>query len=75
MLPVDAAAIRDGSGGTVGCNADFAPWRPVMLDNSPDPDEAAVRVLSGHLCRCTGRQNILTATLTGAMMLRGGARG
>ena len=35
-----------------------------LLDESPDADEHAIRLaLSGHLCRCTGYQNIVTAAL------------
>ena len=42
-----------------------------LLDGHPDPDEAMVRdVLSGHLCRCTGYQNIVLATLRAAQLMR-----
>jgi 2-furoyl-CoA dehydrogenase 2Fe-2S iron sulfur subunit len=35
-----------------------------LLQDEPDADEEAVRVaLSGHLCRCTGYQNIVDAAL------------
>jgi carbon-monoxide dehydrogenase small subunit len=35
-----------------------------LLRDHPDADEALVRdVLSGHLCRCTGYQNIVQAAL------------
>ncbi|AOB31128.1 (2Fe-2S)-binding protein [Bordetella sp. H567] len=44
-----------------------------LLRDHPDPDEAAVRdVLSGHLCRCTGYQNIVAAALRAARRLREG---
>jgi aerobic-type carbon monoxide dehydrogenase small subunit (CoxS/CutS family) len=44
-----------------------------LLREQPDPDEAAVRdVLSGHLCRCTGYQNIVAAALDAARRLREG---
>lgn len=44
-----------------------------LLDAHPDPDEAMVRdVLSGHLCRCTGYQNIVLATLRAAQLMREG---
>jgi 2-furoyl-CoA dehydrogenase 2Fe-2S iron sulfur subunit len=43
-----------------------------LLENHPDPDEAAVRdVLSGHLCRCTGYQNIVLAALRAIEVVRG----
>lgn len=42
-----------------------------LLDANPDPDEAMIRdVLSGHLCRCTGYQNIILATLRAAQLMR-----
>jgi aerobic-type carbon monoxide dehydrogenase small subunit (CoxS/CutS family) len=42
-----------------------------LLETHPDPDEAAVRdVLSGHLCRCTGYQNIVTAALRAIQVVR-----
>jgi 2-furoyl-CoA dehydrogenase 2Fe-2S iron sulfur subunit len=35
-----------------------------LLRDVPDADEAAIRdALSGHLCRCTGYQNIVAAAL------------
>jgi aerobic-type carbon monoxide dehydrogenase small subunit (CoxS/CutS family) len=45
-----------------------------LLETHPAPDEAAIRdVLSGHLCRCTGYQNIVAAALKAvAAVQRGG---
>jgi aerobic carbon-monoxide dehydrogenase small subunit len=41
-----------------------------MLRDNPQPTEAEVRdVLSGHLCRCTGYQNIVAAALDAAAAL------
>ena len=38
-----------------------------LLRDNPEPTEAQVRdVLSGHLCRCTGYQNIVAAALDAA---------
>ncbi|MEO7157536.1 MAG: (2Fe-2S)-binding protein [Vicinamibacterales bacterium] len=38
-----------------------------MLRDNPNPTESEVRdVLSGHLCRCTGYQNIVAAALDAA---------
>ena len=43
-----------------------------LLAHEPDPDEARIRdVLSGHLCRCTGYQNIVDAVLLAARRMRG----
>ena len=37
------------------------------LRNTPQPSESQIRdVLSGHLCRCTGYQNIVAAALDAA---------
>ena len=44
-----------------------------LLRDNPDPTEEEVRlVLSGHLCRCTGYQNIVAAALDAARALREG---
>ena len=41
-----------------------------LLRDNPRPTEAEVRdVLSGHLCRCTGYQNIVAAALDAAAAL------
>lgn len=43
-----------------------------LLASNRDPGEDAVReVLSGHLCRCTGYTNIVTAILRAASIMRG----
>lgn len=42
-----------------------------LLQMNPDPSESEVReCLSGHLCRCTGYQNIVTAALAAAANIR-----
>ena len=45
-----------------------------LLNDNPDPTEAEVRVaISGNLCRCTGYQAIVDATLAAAKTMRGTA--
>lgn len=42
-----------------------------LLRNNQNPTEVEIRsVLSGHLCRCTGYQNIVTATFVAAEKLK-----
>ena len=42
-----------------------------FLRDNPDPTEKEVRIaLSGNLCRCTGYQNSVTATLSAAHKLK-----
>ena len=42
-----------------------------LLRDDPAPTEEAVRItLSGHLCRCTGYQNIVAAALDAAARIR-----
>jgi carbon-monoxide dehydrogenase small subunit len=45
-----------------------------LLQADAQPSEAQIReVLSGHLCRCTGYQNIVAAALEAAAQMRGPA--
>jgi len=43
-----------------------------LLNDNPDPSESEVRIaISGNLCRCTGYQAIVDATLEAARRMRG----
>ena len=45
-----------------------------LLNDNPDPSETEVRIaISGNLCRCTGYQAIVDATLAAAKTMRGTA--
>jgi aerobic-type carbon monoxide dehydrogenase small subunit (CoxS/CutS family) len=65
-------AMRDCHGLQCGyCTPGILMTMKVFLDESPAPDEAAVReALSGNLCRCTGYQHIVDAVMLAAERLR-----
>jgi carbon-monoxide dehydrogenase small subunit len=47
-----------------------------LLHDNPDPSEDEIRVaISGNLCRCTGYQSIVAATLDAARRIRMGHPG
>ncbi len=53
------------------CTPGFLMTLVPFLQEHPDPDEDEVRdAISGNLCRCTGYQNIVDATLLAAQWLR-----
>ena len=53
------------------CTAGILTTLVEFLGDNPDPSEAEVRdVLSGNLCRCTGYQPIIAATLEAARRMR-----
>jgi carbon-monoxide dehydrogenase small subunit len=53
------------------CTPGFLTTLIEFLRENPDPTEQEVRIgISGNLCRCTGYQNIVTATLAAAQKLK-----
>ena len=65
-------AFRDNHGLQCGfCTPGMLTTLVEFLRDNPDPTEQEVRIaISGNLCRCTGYQNIVTATLDAAKRLR-----
>jgi 2-furoyl-CoA dehydrogenase 2Fe-2S iron sulfur subunit len=74
-LGVLQAAFRERHGLQCGfCTPGILMSLTELLRDRPRPTEAEVReVLSGHLCRCTGYQNIVAAALDAARRMRTGA--
>ena len=64
-LSVLQQAFHDSHGLQCGyCTPGILMSLTELLETHPAPDEAVIReVLSGHLCRCTGYQNIIAAAL------------
>jgi carbon-monoxide dehydrogenase small subunit len=54
------------------CTPGFLTLIAGFLEENPDADEQEVReMLSSNLCRCTGYQNIIKATLSAQRVMRG----
>jgi carbon-monoxide dehydrogenase small subunit len=70
MHPVQQA-FQDCHGLQCGfCTPGFLTVVEAFLRENPDPGEAeAVEAIAGNLCRCTGYQNIVKATLRAAELL------
>jgi carbon-monoxide dehydrogenase small subunit len=66
-------AFRDNHGLQCGfCTPGMLTTLIELLRDNPDPSEAEVReAISGNLCRCTGYQTIVAATLDAAKRMRG----
>ena len=71
-LNVLQTAFRDHHGLQCGfCTSGILMTLTELLREQPEADEADIRLaLSGHLCRCTGYQNIVTAALAALVTLR-----
>jgi carbon-monoxide dehydrogenase small subunit len=53
------------------CTPGFLMSAVQLLDQNPDPDEAAIRkALAGNVCRCTGYINIIAAVRAAAEHMR-----
>ncbi len=57
------------------CTPGFLTTIAAFIDQNPRPTEAEAReAISGNLCRCTGYQNIVAATLRAADIAQAGAQ-
>jgi carbon-monoxide dehydrogenase small subunit len=74
-LSVLQQALHEAHGLQCGfCTPGIVMMFEFFLRRNPQPTEAEVRdALSGHLCRCTGYQNIVDAILLAARRLREGS--
>jgi carbon-monoxide dehydrogenase small subunit len=65
-------ALRDEHGLQCGfCTPGMLTTLVELLDSNPNPTEDDVRVaISGNLCRCTGYEGIVKATLSAAAKMR-----
>ena len=65
-------AFRDNHGLQCGfCTPGMLTTLIEFLRDNPDPTEAEIRLaISGNLCRCTGYQGIVDATLAAARQMR-----
>ena len=70
-------AFRDHHGLQCGyCTPGILTTLVEFLRENPDPTEEEVRVaISGNLCRCTGYQGIVDATMSAAKRMRSDSRG
>ena len=62
LHPIQQAFIDKGAIQCGFCTPGMVLSAKALLDENPDPDEAAIRrALSGNLCRCTGYAKIVKA--------------
>ncbi len=68
-------AFNDNHGMQCGfCTPGFLMSTAAFLERTPDPtDEEMLDMLGGHLCRCTGYQNIIASVRQAAGEMRGEA--
>ncbi|MDD5629270.1 MAG: (2Fe-2S)-binding protein [Elusimicrobia bacterium] len=71
--PIQQAFVEAGAVQCGFCIPGMVLATKALLDENPDPDEAAVRrALDGNLCRCTGYVKQVEAALLAARKLQGG---
>ncbi len=65
-------AFNDNHGLQCGfCTAGFLMSTTALLENDPDVDDAQIYdTLGGHLCRCTGYQNIVASVRDAATVMQ-----
>ncbi len=71
LHPVQAAFAETGAAQCGFCTPGFVIRAYALLQEDPDPDEAAVRAaLGGNICRCTGYVKPVEAVLEAARRMR-----
>jgi carbon-monoxide dehydrogenase small subunit len=72
LHPVQQALMEEHGLQCGFCTPGFVVTLSQLFRERPEADEAEIREhLGGHLCRCTGYQNILAAAVKAARRLRG----
>jgi carbon-monoxide dehydrogenase small subunit len=72
LHPVQQAMMEEHGLQCGFCTPGFVVTLYQLFRERPDADEAEIREhLGGHLCRCTGYQNIVAAAVKAARRLRG----
>jgi aerobic carbon-monoxide dehydrogenase small subunit len=73
LHPVQQAFVDKGGLQCGFCSPGMILSAKVLLDENPDPDEAAIRkALAGNTCRCTGYTKIFESVKAAAALMRGG---
>jgi carbon-monoxide dehydrogenase small subunit len=71
LHPVEQGCLERHSFQCGFCTPGILLTAAALLDEHPDPDEAAVReAISGNLCRCTGYESIVDGVLRAAEIRR-----
>lgn len=72
LHPIQEAFIREGAIQCGYCTAGMEMSALYLLSHNPSPTEKEIRAgLSGHLCRCTGYNQIVEAVSTAAKKMGG----
>ena len=71
--PIQQAFLEEGAVQCGFCTPGMILSAKALLDKNPNPNKEEIREsISGNLCRCTGYNKIIDATLKASMILREG---